>query len=124
MDRGACVGLVDGQLELLPSELVSAIGDPVWPGDEHLPPTGGAHDAGVIAVEKLAAAGRIRAQPAADLGDDHPLILECDLELLAGGPRGHRAPDPGSAMDAEFDRRPATTKDQAHIATATIAASA
>ena len=123
MDRVVLRRVVDGRLMAAPVELVAPVLQAVGPGDQHLPATRRAELVGAVAVEDLAAGDRVRPQPASHLDDDHVLVAVRDLDLLAGA-LGHRAPDPGSAMDAELDRRPATTNDQAHIATATIAASA
>ena len=76
---------------------------------------------------RAASLGEVFGSPADTAGaasiidDDRVLVAVHDLDLLAGRP-GHRAPCPGSTATAD-GRRPATTNDHAHIATATIAAS-
>ena len=123
MDRVVLRKVVDRRLVTASVELVAPVLQAVGPGDQHLPPTRPRHLVGAVAVEDRASVGRVRPQPASHLDDDRALVAVGDLDLLAGR-RGHRAPDPGSATEGEFDRRPATTNDQANIASATIAASA
>ena len=84
VDRRLRAELVERQLVDAASELVASCRDPVRPRDEHLAAARRAHLAGVVAVQDFAIADRVRAKTAADLGDDDPLLLERDLELLAG----------------------------------------
>src|SRR4029079_8211917 len=123
VDRVVLLEVVDRRLVATPVELVAPVLEAVGPGDQHLPAARPRHLVGAVAVENRASVGRVRPQPASHLDDDHALVAIRDLDLLAGR-RGHRAPDPGSAIGGELDRRPATTNDQANIARATIAASA
>jgi hypothetical protein len=76
--------VVDRKLVAPSLELVAAVLHPVGPRDQHLPPAGRAHLIDPIAVDELAAGGGVRPEPAADLYDDGPLILERDLDLFAG----------------------------------------
>src|SRR5262245_11830136 len=107
MDRVVAFWLVERQLMAAPIELVAAILQPIGPWDQHLPPRGGAHLVDPVAVEKRPATGGVRTKPAADLDDYRPLILDCNLDLLAGG-CNHGAPHASSATPARVGRRGAS----------------
>ena len=72
--RSACSSSVERELVAPSVELVGAVLDPVRPRDQHLPAAGRDLSVGGVAVEQLAAARRVRAQPAADLDDDGALV--------------------------------------------------
>ena len=77
-------GSLSGSWWPAPFELVRAVLDPIRPRQQHLAPARGAHLVGSVAVEQLATACGVRAEPAADLDDDRPLVAVDELELLAG----------------------------------------
>src|SRR5262249_26399719 len=79
----ATLGLAQGELVSPPVELVAAILEPVWPGDQHLPPTRRGHFVGPVSVDELSAARGGWAEPAANLDDDRLLISSCNGDLLA-----------------------------------------
>jgi hypothetical protein len=70
---------------VLAAELVPAVGDPVRPRDQQLPPPAAAHLVLGIAVEDVGAAELVTAQAAADLDDGGPLVAVPKLDLLPGG---------------------------------------
>jgi hypothetical protein len=74
-----------GQRELMtPSiELVAPVLQPVWPWNQQLTPACPRHFVDPIAVDDVPALDGVRPQAAADLDDDHPLVLEHELALLA-----------------------------------------
>ena len=89
VDRVVVLRLAQRKLVAATVELVAAVLQPVRPRDQHLPPARGAHLVGPVPVDKVPAAGGVRAEAAADLDDHSLLIAGCDFELLAGW-RDHR----------------------------------
>src|SRR5262249_28275036 len=105
VDRVVRLRLAERDLMGTTVELVAAVLQPVRPGCEDLPPARRAHHVFPATVQEHTPAGRIRAQAAADLDHDRPLIPERDLELLAR--RSAFGPHQGSTSSGgAFTRRP------------------
>ena len=85
MDRVAQLRLVERDLVLGAIERVAAVPQPVRPGHQHLAAPGACHVVRSVAVQDLASVQDDRAEPAADLDDDHPVPARGDLVLLAAG---------------------------------------
>ena len=83
VDRVAALGLVERELVALARELVAAVLDPVRPRREQLPAAGAAHRDDAVAVEHRLVADGVAAQAAADADDDHSLVADRELDLLA-----------------------------------------
>src|SRR5215469_16890768 len=84
VDCVAVLRLVQWELVTTPVELIAPILQPVRPRDQHLTSARRTHLIGVISVEKLTAANRVRAESSANPDDDSLLIFGCDRDLLAG----------------------------------------
>ena len=83
MDRVPPLGLVERELVALARELVAAVLNPVRPRREQLPAAGAAHRDDAVAVEHRLVADRVPAQAAAEPDDDHALVADRELDLLA-----------------------------------------
>jgi hypothetical protein len=67
-----------------PVEFIAAVLNPVRPGEQHLPAARGAHLLGGVSVEEIAVAHGVGAESAAELGVYGALVVEPELDLLAG----------------------------------------
>ena len=69
MDRGVPAEFVDGCLAVAAAVAVAAVGEPVWPGGQHLPTPVRGTFVDPEAIDHIQAVDRAAAQGGADLGD-------------------------------------------------------
>src|SRR6185503_21248732 len=90
VNRVAALGLVQRQPVTDTLEPVDAVPNPVRPREQQLTPAGVGELVGRVAIDQLAAAGRVGTEAGADFGHHGSLVAEGELELLAGRRDRHR----------------------------------